>query len=128
MINQKISKRKIEKKLKRKTNPELRNLIIKLKKQKGSTWISLANVLSNSRRKKVTLNLELIYKMSKPNDCVIIPGKVLSVGEIKHKLKIGAFGFSREALNKLKKEKVEIKTIEELLKENPKGDGIKILM
>ncbi|MFH0831763.1 MAG: 50S ribosomal protein L18e [archaeon] len=99
----KISKTKIEKKSSRKTNTELRNLIVKLKK-KGS--LEAANLLANPRRKAVIVNIGDLEKQTKEGEKVLVPGKVLGKGEIKHKITIAAFSFSQEARNKLKSSKI----------------------
>lgn len=99
----KISKTKIERKSSRKTNTELRNLIIQLKK-KGS--LEAANLLANPRRKAVEINIGDLEKQTKEGEKVLVPGKVLGKGEIKHKITIAAFSFSQEARNKLKSSKI----------------------
>ena len=119
------SKTKIEKKLKRKTNPELVKLVRKLKKNKG--WIEVANMLSYPRRKKVAKNIEDIEKEIEENAIIVVPGKVLSKGNVSKKEKVVAFSFSQEALKKLKENRCEVLSIEEELNKNPQGKGLKIL-
>ena len=60
---------------------------------------------------------------------LVIPGKVLSQGEISKdkKIKVIAFDFSDSAIEKLVKNKIEYKTILDELKSNPKGEGMKII-
>ena len=65
--------------------------------------------------------------MVKEKDIVIIPGKVLSQGEIDKKIKIVAFEFSEKAREKLSRSKTEFSSINEEIKKNPNGIGIKIL-
>jgi|TARA_B100000315_G_C14244202_1_gene436690 large subunit ribosomal protein L18e len=119
------SKTKIEKQIKRKVSQKLVKTIIDLKKH--DKWIEVAGILSSPRRKRINLNLEKINNMVKEKDIVIIPGKVLSQGEIDKKIKIVAFEFSEKAREKLSRSKTEFSSINEEIKKNPNGIGIKIL-
>lgn len=119
------SKTKIEGQLQRKTNSELVKTIIAAKKNKG--WLEVASILSGPRRKKSGVNLDKINKEANSGDTVVIPGKVLSMGEIDKKIKVAALGFSEKAKEKLKKGSCQVLTINEEIKSNPEGKGIKIL-
>jgi large subunit ribosomal protein L18e len=113
------------------TNPYLRKLIIYLekasKKNNAPIWKYVAELLSKPRRKKIEVNLYKINRFAKDGDQIIVPGKVLGVGEINKKIVIAAWKFSKNALNKLKN-KAEILSIEELVKRNPKGSNVKIII
>jgi large subunit ribosomal protein L18e len=113
-----LSKRKIEKKAERKENPELQKAIAVLKKQKKPLWIRAADLLSRPSKKAVSVNLQKLNKLTKANDFVIVPGKVLGKGELEHKITLGAFKFSESAREKLGKK--EALTIPELV-EKAKG-------
>ena len=119
------SKTKIEKQLQRKTNSSLVNTIISAKK--NDKWLEVAEILSGSRRKMANLNLKKIDEESKVGETIIIPGKVLSQGEITKKIKVVALGFSEKAKEKLLKSKSEILSILEEIKKNPEAKGVKIL-
>ena len=118
-------KTKIERKLKRKTNPDLVETIIACKK--NSAWLNVAHLISIPARKQVALNLRDINAQVKDNQTVIIPGKVLSSGSIDKKIEIAAFSFSSSAVNKLKKLKIEYHSILEEVKKNPEARDIIIL-
>jgi len=119
------TKTKIEKQTKRKKNTGLAETIISAKKNKG--WMDVAKILSSPRKNKIEMNIQTIDENSKENDLVVIPGKVLSQGEISKKLKIVAFNFSDKAKEKLLKAKCELFGIAEEIKKNPSAKGIKIL-
>ena len=119
------SKTKIEKELQKKTNSLLVRTIISTKK--NDKWLKVAEILSGPRKKRVNLNLKKIDEESKVGETIIIPGKVLSQGEITKKIKIAAFGFSEKAREKLLKSKSETLSILEEIKKNPEAKGIKIL-
>lgn len=119
------SKTKIERQLEKKTNSELVDTIIKCKK--NPAWIEVAAILSGPRRKNVNLNLNQIEANSKIGETIIVPGKVLSLGEINKKMKIVAMGFSEKAIEKLKKANCEIAYISEEIDKNKQAKGVKIL-
>lgn len=119
------SKSKIEKQLEHKTNPELVKTIIDAKKKKK--WIEVAGILASPRVKKINVNLDKINKEAKEGEIIVVPGKVLSEGELDKKIKVVAFGFSEKAKEKILKAKGEVLTILEEIKKNPEGKGIKII-
>jgi large subunit ribosomal protein L18e len=119
------SKSKIEKKLQKKSNSILVDTIIAAKKKEA--WNAIADVLSSPRRKRINMNLEDIEKKTKDGEHVVIPGKVLSQGEINKKIKITAFSFSEKAKEKLLKSKIETSNMLDEIKKNPSAKGIKIL-
>lgn len=119
------SKSKIEKQLKRKTNPELVKTIIEAKKKKE--WNEIAEILSSPGVNKICINLDKINEKIKEGEIIVVPGKVLSEGEIDKKVKIVAFNFSEKAKEKILKNKGETLTILEEIKKNPEAKNIRIL-
>lgn len=119
------SKTTIERQLQKKTNSELVKTVISAKKNKG--WFKIAEILSGPRRKRTEINLKEIDKESKEGDIIVVPGKVLSQGEVIKKIKIVALNFSKKAKEKLLKSKCEVLSIIEEIKKNPEAKGIKIL-
>jgi len=119
------TKTKIEKQTKRKTNPELVQTIIFAKKYKE--WLAIANILSGSRRNRIDINLEKIDEQTTAGDTIVVPGKVLSLGEIDKKLRVCALNFSEKAREKLLNSKCEVVSILDEIKKNPKANGVKIL-
>lgn len=119
-----ISKTKIKKKSRKKSNLELINTI-KLAR-KNPAWLKLAHILSGPTRNKAHINLSQIDKNAAAGDTFVIPGKILSQGELTKKVRICALSFSQSALEKIKKTNSEAVTILEEIKKNPKGEGIKI--
>ncbi|HEA46666.1 MAG TPA: 50S ribosomal protein L18e [Candidatus Pacearchaeota archaeon] len=119
------SKTKIEKQALKKRNPEIVETIRAAKKKEK--WLKIAGILSGPRRKMPNLNLTEIDKDSKEGDTVVVPGKVLSQGEINKKIKVVALGFSEKAREKLMKSKSNPTDILEEIKKNPDAKGVKIL-
>jgi large subunit ribosomal protein L18e len=119
------SKTKIDEQSLRKSNPDLVETIRIAKKNEG--WLGVAGALSGSRRNKSSINLDKINQESKEGDKIIVPGKVLSVGNISKKIKVSALNFSESAKQKLKEAKVDFNFIIEEIKSNPSAEGIKVL-
>jgi len=120
-----ISRTKINKKLERKTNPELVESILKAEKLKP--WIPIAHLISYPRRKQISKNLDEIDKEGKEGDTIVVPGKVLGQGNVSKRIRIAAVAFSEQAREKLKAKKCEVVSIKEEIKVNPKAQGLKIL-
>lgn len=119
------TKTKISKQEKRKTNPSLVETIRLAKK--NEKWLDVAGLLSGPRRRKVNLNLSEIDKEVKEGDSVLIPGKVLSQGNVSKKIKVVGLGFSKNAKEKLLNSKCEVVYIKDEIKKNPSAKGLKIL-
>ena len=119
------SKTKISKQLERKTNPELVETILLAKK--NSAWIEVASLLSGSRRKRKNLNLSELNNLVDKEKIIVVPGKILSEGNFKKKIKIIALSFSEKAKEKLLNANCEVKTILEEIKSNPSAKDVKIL-
>jgi len=115
------SKTKIEKQTRKKTNSILIQTIRECKKK--DKWKRVAEILSGPRRNRGHVNLE---KISKEKEDLVIPGKVLSQGEITKK-KIVALNFSKNAREKITKAGGKALSILEEIKVNPEMRALKIL-
>jgi len=113
-------KRKIE-------TVELKNLIYDLKtlgrEKNVKLWRSIAKNLERPRRIRRTVNIAKIEKYCKEGETALIPGKVLSMGELKKDIKVAAYQFSDKAKNKIK----DHLTIQELMEKNPEGKKVRII-
>lgn len=113
------------------TNIYLKRLIEELRKKsfeiKAPIWLEIAKKLEKPRRKKIEINLSDIDRNTKKGDTIIVPGIVLASGELTKSVTIAAWRFSQTAEKKIKKSKGKCLTIEDLMKENPKGRGVKII-
>ena len=116
---------KIKKQSRRKTNQELVETI--LSAAKNEKWIDIARIISGPRRNRIDVNLSKINDEAEDGETILVPGKVLSQGEISKKIKIVALGFSGNAIEKLSREKKDFSTIDEEIKKNPDAKGIRIL-
>ena len=103
-----------------------RKLIRDLWKTKRRIWKKVSKKLSGPRRDKVEANLYRINKKTKENDVIVVPGKVLGVGEIDHKLTIACLNCSKTARKKIETSGSKLLSIEELLEQNPEGKDVKV--
>lgn len=113
------------------TNPYLRELIATLKKKslelKAPIWKDTAEKLSRSSRRRIEVNLSDIERNVTDGETILVPGVVLSSGALTKKVNIAAWKFSESTKQKIKNSNGKIMTIEELMKENPKGSNVKII-
>jgi len=103
------------------TNTVLISLIEDLKKKEGNIWKSVASDLSRPSRKRRIVNLSKISRLSKENETILVPGKVLGSGVLEHKITISAYQFSESAKVKLKESGSKILELNDLAKQSPKG-------
>ena len=114
-----------------KKNPVLISLIHELKKQANEKdkpiWKDIALRLEKPSRNWPEVNLDRINKYTGDKETALIPGKVLSNGELTKKVTIAAWSFSKKSKEKIKESGGETLSIEELMKNNPEGKNIRIL-
>ena len=113
------------------TNQQLRTLIVEMRKLSSSAdaplWNRIADDLMRPTRIRRTVNLHRISRNSNPDDVVVVPGKVLSDGELDHKVTIAAFTFSKAAMQKITSVGGKVVTLDEVMKSNNAGTKIKII-
>ena len=111
-------------------NNQLQELIVELhtlsSKENVPLWKRVAKDLSKPTRERRLVNIYKIQAHSKEDETVVVPGKVLGVGELNRKVNVAALTFSDQAYEKIKKMGNAI-SIQELMKQNPKGKKVRIL-
>ena len=113
-----LTKTKVNRRLKQKTNSVLAEAIFIAKK---NNLKEIASALACPTKRQVKINLGKLNKAK--SEVVIVPGKILSSGEITKKMKVYALGCSAVALEKLKKAGCEYKPIIEVLRKDNKLKG-----
>lgn len=112
------------------TNLVLKKLIADLRtlsnKEKVSLWTRIADDLNKSTRQRRNVNIYRINKNTKEGETALVPGKVLSEGELTKKTTVAAFRFSDSAKNKINKIGKAI-SLQQLMKDNPKGNKVRII-
>ena len=113
------------------TNQYLQELIKELKKKSNLDgamfWKRLATDLERPTRQRRVVNLSKINRFTKEGEVIVVPGKVLSSGELNHSLTIAAWQFSQKALEKINKKKAKAISIQELMNTNIKGKRVRII-
>ena len=120
-----VSRTKLKLRVHKKTNPKLAAAIFLA--LKTPAWNKYAKLFSQSTRKHSSVNLEEIDRQTSMGDTVLVPGRVLSVGDMTKKVKICSFGISQQALEKLKKTKSVWCSIIDEINSNPRAEGMKVL-
>lgn len=113
-----------------KKNEQTATLIQELKKlaieQDVKLWKRIASDLEKPTRQRRVINIYKIDAHTTEGETVIVPGKVLGVGDLSHKVNVAALMFSTEAEEKITA-KGKTMTIQELMAANPKGAKVRIL-
>jgi large subunit ribosomal protein L18e len=109
------------------TNPNLQNLIVSLKKQGAKIWKRVAEELEKPARSRRAVNLSRIERYANEKEIVLVPGKVLGNGTLTKQVSVAAFSFSKSAKEKIANAKGKAISIQELVKQNPKGTNVKLI-
>lgn len=111
------------------TNYQAQSLLAELegKAKKSRLWKRIAGDLKRSARQKKIVNIYKIDKSAREGETVIVPGKVLSVGEMTKKVDVAALNFSQEAKRKIEEANGKTLSIKELIRQNPEGKKVRIL-
>ncbi len=109
------SKSKISMQMKRKRNPELVEIITKLKK----TNPAVAGLLSTTSKNQIEVNVEKIEKEASAEGGILIPGKVLGDGRLSKKTRVVALSATKNAIEKIKAAKGEFVSLKKEIEKNP---------
>jgi len=97
------------------------------KKTKAPIWRDLERRVSGPRSNKSEVNLGTLAQVTKANEIVMVPGKLLGTGSIGHRLTVCAFSISESAARKLGQVGGKVITLEDLTKKYPEGKGVRII-
>lgn len=104
----------------------IRTLSRKLWKTKRRIWKKVGNKLNGPKKNRIEANLQRISNNTSKDDVIVVPGKVLGVGELNHPLTIACLKISNAARQKVVASGSKLMTIEELLEQNPTGANVKL--
>ena len=90
-------------------------------------WRDISKRLNGPRRLWSQVNVGHIDKTLKEGETAIVPGKVLSSGNITKKLNVVAFSFSKNSTVKIESMGGKAILIEDYLEMNPEGKNTRIL-
>lgn len=113
-------------------NPVVASLIRELKRKSNEhdapIWRRIADILSKPTRQRVSVNLSKIDRYATDGDAIVVPGKVLASGELSSGVNIAAVAFSEAARKKILSGKGKAMSILDLVKENPTGTKVRIII
>jgi len=101
--------------------------LVEEKAKDSKFWRRVLNDLKKPSRQRRAVNVYKIDRFARDGETVVVPGKVLSVGDISKKVDVAAFNFSMEARKKIEDAKGKTLSIEELFQQNPDGRKVRIL-
>ena len=114
------------------TNIVIRRTLRELRKAANQNnapiWDYVAELLERPRRLRFAVNLSKINRYTKPGELVVVPGKVLGAGTLDHPVTVAALGFSEQALEKIRAAGGRAIHILQLIRENPRGSGARIII
>ena len=96
-------------------------------KNDAPIWAKLAEYALKPSAARRDLNLNRIGQLTKENDVVVFPGKVLGTGNISHKITLFSFSISNSAANKIIESGGKLISHSELIEQNPTGKGVVLL-
>jgi len=115
----------------RKSNPVLLENVKALRKASRTSgaaiWTALVERLEAGGRNRVVVNLSRLNRSVGKGETAAVPGKVLGSGRLDHAMTVAAFEFSAAARRRIDEIGGKPLTIMELLRDNPKGSGVRLI-
>lgn len=96
-------------------------------KNKAPIWAKLAEYALKPSVAKRKINLYKIGQLTKDNDTIVFPGKILGTGSLPHKITISSFSISESAANKITASGGNLISFSDLIEKNPTGKGVVFL-
>jgi large subunit ribosomal protein L18e len=113
------------------TNQLVLNMVKELKsasaKNKAPIWSKLAEMAQKPSIAKRLVNVGKISNVTKENDVIVVPGKVLGTGNISHKITLCSFSISTSAAKKILSAGGKIVSYSDMISKFPTGKGVKII-
>jgi large subunit ribosomal protein L18e len=114
------------------TNIVIRKLVRELRrtsnKYGAGVWDRVAELLEKPSRRRVCVNVGKINRYAKPEEIVVVPGKVLGAGTLRKRVTVAAVSFSRTALEKIREAGGSNMFLGDLLKLNPNGVNVRVIV
>ena len=114
------------------TDPNTRALINALRKtsvkHNVGIWKRVAELVARPARQRATVNIGKISRHTSAGDIIVVPGKVLGSGSLKHKVTVAALNASTSARTVIVGAGGTLISIDELLAKVPKGKGVTIIV
>lgn len=96
-------------------------------KNDAPIWARLAEYALKPSAARRDINIKRIGQLTKENDTVVFPGKVLGTGIIPHRITLFSFSISSPAATKVCASGGRIVSHKDLIEQNPTGKGVVML-
>ncbi len=110
---------------------ELKELIKELKtrsiKEGNTLWKRIANDLEKSNKNWRKVNINKINRYANPKEVVVVPGKILGNGDLTKEVIVYAWKFTKQAKEKIEKNKGKALSLKELLASKHKPSEVKLI-
>ncbi len=97
------------------------------KKNKAPIWRALQEELLGPRANRREINIGRLAEITKADEVVVVPGKVLGTGSLGHKVTVCAFSISETAAKKIIESGGKVVTFDDLINKHPDGKGVRII-
>ena len=97
------------------------------KKRKVPVWARIAELAQKPSSARRIINVGQINKLTKDNDVIFVPGKVLGTGNMSHKVTLCSFSISNSGAQKVLQAGGKILRYTDLVKTHPTGKGVTII-
>ena len=97
------------------------------KRNKAPIWRALQKELAGPRANRREINVRRLAQITKADDVVIVPGKILGTGSLGHKLTVCAFSISQTAARKITESGGKVVTFDDLIDKHPDGKRVRII-
>ena len=115
----------------RKQNSELVRLVGELRRaartQHAPIWSSVADRLERGRHQVPPMNVGHLDRLARPEETVVVAGKLLAEGPLSKPVTVAALAYSAEAKSKIHAAGGSALTLPDLLKSRPDGAGVRLL-
>lgn len=112
-------------------NPMVREVVKKIravsKAGNKSFWSSVEEMILSPRSRRPEVNVGKVSKLTKANDVVLVPGKLLGDGLIDHPVTVGALFASKSAVKKVVEAGGTYLPMTEFIDRFPEGSNVKVL-
>lgn len=90
-------------------------------------WARLAEYMLKPSSARRNINIKRLGQLTKADDTVVFPGKVLGTGSIPHRITLYSFSISASALSKIKAAGGTAIAHDVLISQNPTGKEVVLL-
>ena len=97
------------------------------KTNKAPIWRALEEELAGPRANRREINVRRLAEITKADEVVVVPGKVLGTGNLGHKLTVCAFSISETAAKKIVDSGGKVMAFDDLINNHPDGKGVRII-